>query len=961
MIDLTHKPVSAKFCEVLEADIGSRQLVVLLDVRRHYTELVDALREAGGWVAPVLAHRGSYLELMVELEHHAGSIDPSPVLVHLPGDIEVTKTPMLEIAKAGKMLRKALDTLVREAAIGKVTPDQVEAFLAEQGDDLSLANADAWMAAKVSAASGELTGTLQAMSLTGLATALLDPSSPLVKSLASPAELGPIWHHLASHLGLPDDWAYPVPRERVSTVQAGDVMASWVLCVEYVHDLRREVRAPVLRGIRGSLPARLRDACFPVARWLRKTAPSTYDSLARDVEAWLPEELAAGRPGELGRIDTFRFEEQQLCLGALDALDNSDWDNAAEWARERLEGESFWVRRELGRDSAWILIAAVAALGQAVVGSKLEFRSANSLEEATLSYVERGAQVDRRHRELAQQATALLFSKLPYADRLRLAIEHVRKIYVAWQDARAREWSALCEREGALPGPALQQRQLFDEVVRPLVGTGKTALFLVDALRFEMATELVELIDAGARLRPRLAELPTVTEICMNALAPIAQAGKLRPLMASNKGKPARRFAGLSTATFQYKTPDDRKKAMASGAGGTTCPSHSIDDWLRKSVSEVRQSVGQAKLALVLSTRIDVAGGKGDGPSVFAGELLRIRAAWQLLREAGVTNFVITADHGFLLREKGDATLAHGQGHDALARYALYDVPISNTEQYSVALRSLAYENVEGYLLLPRGCAVYEIAGDSSFVHGGNSPQERVIPVLTLEHKQPAGGSDRRYQLELCGSGSIDGMHFVDAQLLRVEGNMGLEFVEPPSVDFDVRVVGDERTRAFTNQAGLDAQMRGGVVHARVGRRFRVLFRLTGPRGARVEVELFHPSGTQAIVPALIDRRFDVTEAKQAAEDAAAPAVAPAAEQPSAAPVEREWLDSIGELKVRRVFAHIEQFGAINEQEATTMLGSPRAFRRFAANFEELAKIAPFTMTIEIVGATKRYVKRSQK
>lgn len=68
MLDLTHKPVSAKLREQLEGDVASKQLVVWLDPKGHYTGFVDALRDAGGWLAPVVAHRGSYLELMVELE-----------------------------------------------------------------------------------------------------------------------------------------------------------------------------------------------------------------------------------------------------------------------------------------------------------------------------------------------------------------------------------------------------------------------------------------------------------------------------------------------------------------------------------------------------------------------------------------------------------------------------------------------------------------------------------------------------------------------------------------------------------------------------------------------------------------------------------------------------------------------------------------------------------------------------
>lgn len=970
MIDLTARPVSAKLCELLEADIQRNQIVVWIDGSGHYTKFVDDLCASGDWVAPVLAHRGSYLELMVELEHHAGGVDMAPALVHLPGSLDVKSTPMLEISCAGKQFRKALDTLIREAAVGRVGPAQVDEFLA--GPEVTLASADAWMAARISAASGELAAKLQGMSITALAAALLDHGSPLARHLAGTTDFEQLWHHLEAHLGLPEGWTYPVARKRVTTaVQAGEALASWALCVEYVHDLRRDAIAEVLRGIKGSLAPALRDTCCAVARSLRDTAEDAYEALALDVERLIEAEAREGQPGDLGKIDTFRFEEQQLCIGALDALDASDWASAALWARERLEGKSFWIRRDAARKNAWNLIAATAALGQAVAGAKLEYRTADSLAEATARYVERGASVDRRQRELAQRTEELLFDKVPHVARLRAAIEHARVVYVVWQDQRAREWSALCEREGALPAADLQQRQIFEDVVRPALEDEKTVLFLVDALRFEMATELLELLGPAAapsaRLRARLAELPSVTEIGMNVLAPIAQAGKLRPLLAGKDKDKARRFDGFAAANFQVKTREQRKKAMATRAGGAACPSFLIEDLLRSTSSEIGLSLRQAKLALVISDQIDAAGEKGIGASVFSTELLRIRAAWQLLREAGVNRFVITSDHGFMLREKGDATIEHGQGYDALPRYALYNVGVSNPDQFSVSLRSLQYEDVEGYLVFARGAAVYECAKDRNFVHGGNSPQERIIPVLTLEHKNPVGASDRRYDLIVEEKGSIDGMHFVQAKLQIAAGQKGLAFAEPSSVDFDVRVVDDNRVQAHTNQAGLGAEMRGGVVHTRVGRSFQLLFRLTGPREARVQIELFHPSGTQTIEPILIDRRFEVTEAKPepapAAEVAAAPATSSRAPVKPPAPVVASdaWLDGYTDPGVRKVFAHIAQFGAINEAEATAMLGSPRAFRSFSGKFEALAELAPFAVAIDPDSTPKRYVKRNPK
>jgi hypothetical protein len=968
MLDLSHAPVSAKLRELLEAEIARAQIVVWLDPKGHYTAFVDALRDTNDWIAPVLAHRGSYLELMLALEDHASSVDKSPLLIHLPGPIDVKNTPMLEIYRAGKHFPKNIETLVREAAIGWLAPTEVDEFLAS--GKVGLAEADAWMAGKVLATEGELLVTLHAMPPATLVAALLDPHSPLREQLRARSnanDVAQVRRHIASRLGLPNDWGFPINIDSLERV--GEAAAGWALCVEYVHDLRREPSAEQLTGIKSRLTTPLRDACFTVASGLREHFDATYEQVARDVEAWLVTEVNRGAPGDLGKIDTFRFEEEQLMLGALDALDADHWDDAATWARERLEGKSFWVHRDAARRNAWNLIADAAALGRAISGSKLNLGRAGSLAEATQLYVERGAIVDRRHRELEQQVGAQLFDRVPHDARLHRAIRHVRAHHARWQDAVARDWSALCEREGALPGRELQQRELFDGVVRPLLERDKTALFLVDALRFEMATELVEKLGGTPRdLHARLAELPSVTEIGMNAIAPVASAGKLRPLFVGKDPTTARRFSGFATTNFQVTDPDSRKKAIAARAGGHACPPFAIEDLVRMTPDAIRLSLRQAKLTLVISTQIDKLGESGAGPAAYASELLKIRAAWQLLREAGVNNFVITSDHGFMLRDKDGPTLKHGQGHDALARYALYDKPLSNEEQYSVALRSLQYEGPDRYLLFPRGCAVYSIAGDRTFVHGGNSPQERIIPVLTLEHKTPLGASDRRYELEFVRVGSFDGMHYIDAILRSAADQKGLQFTDPESVDFDVRVRDAVDVQAHTNQAGKDAHMRGGVVFAKVGAEFRLIFRITGPRDARVQVELFHPSGAQSIAPlVIVERRFEVTEARvepaskpePASSPAPVPTPAPTSEAPTSE-VREAWLDTY-EPSVRKVFAYIAKHNGINQEEATRLLGSPRAFRRFALMFDEWAARAPFVITSDMSSGLLRYNKRSEK
>ena len=57
----------------------------------------------------------------------------------------------------------------------------------------------------------------------------------------------------------------------------------------------------------------------------------------------------------------------------------------------------------------------------------------------------------------------------------------VRARWTTWADAWARDFNALCRAHGFLPQPALQQRTLFEDVVKVMSREpGATALFVVD-------------------------------------------------------------------------------------------------------------------------------------------------------------------------------------------------------------------------------------------------------------------------------------------------------------------------------------------------------------------------------------------------------------------------------------------------------------------------------------------------
>jgi hypothetical protein len=85
----------------------------------------------------------------------------------------------------------------------------------------------------------------------------------------------------------------------------------------------------------------------------------------------LADEVVAAKAEDLGKVDTFRFEEDKVLMAALAALERADWNLAAEWAEQRVDSKprsaSFWLREDPTRQSAWQLIGDAARLGQAIV------------------------------------------------------------------------------------------------------------------------------------------------------------------------------------------------------------------------------------------------------------------------------------------------------------------------------------------------------------------------------------------------------------------------------------------------------------------------------------------------------------------------------------------------------------------------------------------------------------------
>ena len=968
-------PVSGVLEDDVRAAVSRGGLVIWLDADDTYSSFVDGLisrRAGGGLPYDIKAYRGSHLELMMALEEAASGVDRPARVIHMPGyNSETIKgTPMLELYLAGSRYQKALDTLISEAAAGIATPEAIDEFRRHR--DVTLERADVWLTDLAAAREVGLRGLLRLTRLPAVIDELIRGDG-VAGQIAAPDNLRALWAHLEAVTGLPAAWREgmvlpqkPGPGERARRL-AEDVAfaaASWALAVEYVDDLRREARDARLVGMR-SLPRAVIDACRGLAEHLRRAQPEFYRRTAEETEDALPDEVAAAKAEDLGQIDTFEFEEKHVYAAALAGLGAGQWEVARTWAGERLDGSSFWIElRGSMRRPAWEVVRSVAALGLTLVAAGPAL-AADSLEAAVQRYVTVGASVDQAHRALEQRWHGVSGAQLPEREELRAQVVRVRELWYAWADAWARGFSALCRARGFLPAPALQQRTLFEDVVRPMTtGPGTTVVFLVDALRYEMAEELRrELGEPGAttiELRARLAELPSDTAVGMNALAPVAERGRLRPVIRDGA------IVGLQRGEYRVDNPESRRRAMHERVDKAKCPLLTLDEVVADDAAGLKRRIAGAKLAVVHVGAIDSAGEKGHGLMVFGQVLQRLRAAWNLLREAEARRFVITADHGFLLLDDAvRQTQKYGRKNDPERRYVITDVAADHADEVRVPLAQLDYEGVDGLqLLMPEGIAVFDIGKRMlTFVHGGNSLQERVIPVLTIVHRTSGAGGDAiAYGIEARVQEGVAGLHSITAKV-RVLAQHALEFGGRRQVELALRVEGEDEVQIDGIQTRGGAVVGAGSIVATVDADFEVFFRLVGPREARVRVELYHPMHEVDVAPCMLEERFTVSalgvrKPEEAKTDAPTPAPASPA-RPAAAG--RAWLEAFTDPGVRELFEHLAAHGVVTSDQATRMLGSERALRRFSTTFEEHAKKAPFVVRIESVGGVKRYVREGQE
>jgi hypothetical protein len=672
---------------------------------------------------------GSWYDLRQRLEHQLAGQDPPTMVVYIPAR-PPQPDPLEELRAVGAKWTIKLPTLVRQALAGQIT-EQRAAQLGQQCSTLgeveaALAGGDASLDARLVSLIGEAsTVTLAAAILGGANDAdIADRGLDQVVRSTLEASLGGRYEALAG-----------IELRRAVSRQM--VLAHVFEACGSVPD--------ALEPSLGATTAAHRKVAVEVIRRLREREGSrgAYIELAEAADADLHLGVLLPWTEALESIDTTRVIEE-LALGeGLRRLETGDVAGARRLAGTRLRS-SWWTTLHAPEGATiaarWRAIDALARLGAALSDDVPHF---GGLADVVTWYEAAGWIVDDAHRK-----TELLRVTAGFAhDDLDDLFQHARQRYEAWLDQVLRATT------DALDQPDVTSSRLLRTVHHHDVCNGPTptAYVLVDALRFELGVDLLERLrstNARADIRSVVAAVPTITPVGMAAVLPGADTGFAIELDAKERLE-------ISIGGTRVRSVRDRVQILEHAHGKVT--DLKLDDVAQFANKELRKKIEGASLVLVRSTEID-ADGEGDLLAAswagFDATLSVLHTAVAKLLHAGVRRVVVTADHGFLaVRQLGEdrridkPTTGIGELH----RRAW--IGRGGTGSPSTVKIPLAAFGIGGDLeiIAPRGLGVFSSGGGLQFFHGGLSPQELVVPVITVEAEEHI--ADPLYAIGL----SVDG------------------------------------------------------------------------------------------------------------------------------------------------------------------------------------------------------------
>jgi hypothetical protein len=791
--------------QLVQRQVTEHGLVVWYDPDAAYSHAVDRMGLDG---VEVLKFEDGYFRLREALEPWLEWIDeaggpipekevPPKLLVYIPRPRDESGHVLVEVETAGVVIEPGAPVAERntrlaglvERVYAKVSPEKA-GHVARQVEEglLSFENVESMAEEAGSAATGALKlifGQASPVELLLGFAASDEHDEKLTKQKALP-ELAAL---IESEVGL-------ITGSEISPSELRKALIRHLLLGELTLSLPQGNRVGSLESV--SLPEKpvQRETLTHLCRTWRNRL-DLQDAYAEAASTLESEQAIASLnlpPSAIDELDTFAALDRLLLMDAAAALLAGDPAIASQRATRRRT--TFWNRRTPEILLQWSLLETAAdLLDEAnLIGSAITKRkwTLDELISAYVGHAKPWMRLDTLARHLETRYARFDFDLDANGPDWEKIMAKCRSAYLATLDRMTEAYTKALESAGFQSGETAAQDLTFHEHLTPLIKKEiKTAYLLVDALRYEMAAELIEGLGGEFTLtiQPALGQLPGITPVGMASLMPGAE-----------DGLSLEKHAGKLSVVAGGKRITDRAARLAwlQDRAGDGTVAVKLGDVVRLTPKK-KQTLAAAKLLVVTSQEIDRLGegeSEDDEARIYMEDVLeKLRRAIRNLAAAGFGEIILSADHGFIFAEGFEAGLK-------------MDPPGGETvELHPRCWIGKGGQNAEGYFRVsasslelggglecafPRGLGTFKVKGGAgAYFHGGASLQEQVLPVVRLSRRaaSPAKGAsatlvigfskkavtNRFFSVAL--SLQTDEMFTPESKLVRIELTAGRESV----------------------------------------------------------------------------------------------------------------------------------------------------------------------------------------
>ncbi len=504
-----------------------------------------------------------------------------------------------------------------------------------------------------------------------------------------------------------------------------------------------------------------------------KDAEERYVNFASEISLELGLSKLFANESNLGDINTFAFEDTTYFNQFKDQLISGNIQKASEIAEH--SSTSIWSIYNDERRAAWQIGIKACDILSSINHLSEDHKKTNQLNDIVSWYAQKGYKLDTLHRELEKE----IQSQISLTTGLKDVSEFARKSYFSFIEGIQKKFQQGILNEGLQNISILQNINIFDNQVEPLVKAGKkTVYFLADALRYELAAQLTSRLERAnfdCEIQPALSFIPTVTKYGMGALMPGAK--KNMELKTINN-KLETFLDGVIASTRQ-----DRMKYTHNILGDKVawCWENDI----------LNGNYKKKDVLFVTTTEIDQAGENPDNAQLLIeGAIKKILQASTILRDEGYEEFIIVADHGFVLI---DSFVAGNNRQKPAGDWVLEKSRCvagkgdADADHIELKATDIGVNADVNHFLFLKHYATYERG--KKFFHEGLSLQECITPYLTFRPKRAI--KKQEFQVNITYKGKVSG--FITTRRPSIEvacfGNM---FYSDP-VDVLIEAVANEK------------------------------------------------------------------------------------------------------------------------------------------------------------------------